>query len=232
MKTTFFALLVAMVWTAAGAQEIQGEIQSHPKKAMDMVLMPFGLDHSISTGTVDKKGAFSIDLGIKDFQNVPQEVKSMFMSNLYFSFHFRCGGGDDFGENHDVPAARVDYVRLLQKGQWEGTVFLVSEEKLIPWLEDEAYNPAVKGMFWEVLYIEDEFSIDTSCTYSKFVSADTNVDVTYDYQLDLKSGFNWIEYRIEEVYQTESGQMADFPSRVRISNLSDSSQMKWIGKYY
>ncbi|NHE58826.1 hypothetical protein [Cyclobacterium plantarum] len=232
MKTTLLTLLVATVWTTVVSQQIQGEIRSHPKKAMDMVLMPFGLDHSISTGTVDKNGAFSIDLGSKDFQNVPQEVKSMFMSDLYFSFHFNCGDGDDFGENHDVPAARVDYVRLLQKDQWAGTVFLVSEEKLIPWLEDEAYNPAVVGKFWEVVYLEGDLKVNTSCTFPKFVDSDTNVEVTYAYQLDLKPGFNWVEYQIEEVHQTEEGQMASFPSKVNITNLSDPSEMLWIGKYY
>ncbi|MFO7826429.1 MAG: hypothetical protein R6V72_21005 [Cyclobacterium sp.] len=232
MKAMLLTFLATVAGTVAWAQVIQGEIPSHPKKAMDMVLMPFGLDHSITAGQVDKKGVLSIELEDKDAQNVPQDVKSMFMSDLFFNFHFRCGNGDDFGEYRDVPAARIDYVRLLQKGQWAGTVFMVSDENLIPWLEDEAYQPAVSGTFWEVLYLEDDLSVSTNCTSSKFVDEDTNVDVTYAYQLELKSGFNWVEYQIEEVYQTENGQMASFPSKVKITNLSDASKIKWIGKYY
>ncbi|WP_162415517.1 hypothetical protein [Cyclobacterium roseum] len=232
MKAMLLTFLATVAGTVAWAQGIQGEIPSHPKKTMDMVLMPFGLDHSITAGQVDKKGVLSIELGDKDAHNVPQDVKSMFMSELFFNFHFRCGDRDDFGENQDVPAARVDYVRLIQKGQWAGTVFLVSDENLIPWLEDEAYHPAVKGTFWEVLYLEDELTVSAMCTTSKFVDADTNVDVTYAYQLELKPGFNWVEYQIEEVYQTENGQMASFPSKVKITNLSDPSKIKWIGKYY
>ncbi|WP_154856860.1 hypothetical protein [Cyclobacterium xiamenense] len=232
MKAIVLTLLTTVIGTVALAQGIRGEITSHPKKAMDMVLMPFGLDHSIIAGQVDKKGVFSIELGGKDTQKVPQDVKSMFMSELFFNYHFRCGNGDDFGEYRDVPAARIDYVRLLQKGQWAGTVFMVSDENLIPWLEDEAYQPAVKGTFWEVLYLEDELTVSASCTSSKFVDADTNVDVTYAYELALKPGFNWVEYQIEEVYQTEDDQMAAFPSKVKITNLSDPSKIKWIGKYY
>ncbi|SHM84581.1 hypothetical protein SAMN04488057_10453 [Cyclobacterium lianum] len=226
------ALFLGVLLNPARAQEIQGKIQSHPRKDMDMVLMPFGMDHSISSGKVDKRGDFVLDLSSADSPDTPQEVKSMFMSDLYFNFHFRCGDGNDFGENHDVPAARIDYVRLVQKGEWAGTVFMVSDEDLIPWLEDEAYHPAAEGIFWEILYLEDALTIDTSCTFSKFVDADTNVDVTYLYQLELKPGFNWLEYQIEEVHQTEDGQMASFPSKVKITNLYDPSKMRWIGKYY
>ncbi|MBD3626986.1 hypothetical protein [Cyclobacterium sp.] len=232
MKRILIALLTVFIADTVLAQGFQGEIASHPKKSMDLVLMPFGMDHSILVGQVDKKGSFSIDLRGKNAETVPEDVKAMFMGDLYFNFRLRCGTGDDFGEKHDVPAARIDFMRLLQKEQWAGTAFLVSDENLIPWLEDEAYNPAVVGKFWEVVFLEDDLTLNTSCSFSKFVDSDTDVNVTYAYQLELKPGFNWVEYQIEEVHQTEEGQMASFPSKVNITNLSDPSEMLWLGKYY
>jgi hypothetical protein len=216
----------------AKGQQLSGVIENHPKKEMDVVLMPFGMDYPISIGSVDQKGQFSASLTGLDFGSVPEEVQSMFGGELGYSFFFGCNDSQEFGAGFDIPAMRVDYIRMNQDEQWAGTVFLVSDENLRPWIEDSGYNNAVRGSFYEVIYVEEDVSIHATCSDQIYASDEEMVDVEYDFQLELKKGFNCVEYEILEVFETNPEIRASFPSKVKIQNLQNPSAMKWIGTYY
>jgi hypothetical protein len=156
----------------------------------------------------------------------------MYVGELNYNFFFSCNERLAFGENFDKPAARQDYVRLIKNGEWAGTVFLVSDERLRAWIEDSGYNNAIKGSIYEVIYVEDDISLQMTCTSSVYADDDTEVETEYSFDLELKKGFNWLEYSIIEVYETDPDIRASFPSKVAIRNLKDPSKMLWIGKYY
>lgn len=216
----------------ANAQQLTGVIENHPKSKMELVLMPFGMDYPIVAGTVDQKGQFAVNLDGLDVKNVPNEVQSMFEGELGYSFFFGCGDREEFGLGFEVVAYRIDYIRMNQGDQWAGTVFLVSDENLRPWLEDSGYNNAIPGSFFEVIYVAEDVSIHTTCGEQVYVSDEESVEVEYDFQLELKQGFNWVEYEIQEVFETNPEIRASFPSKVTIKNLQNPSVVKWIGKYY
>ncbi len=216
----------------ANAQEIKGKIENHPNSQMELVLMLFGMENPISIGTIDKKGQFTASLDNISLDDISAENKSMFIGELYFSFFFSCNDREAFGENFDKPAVRQDYVRMTNKGEWAGTVFLVSDEGLRPWLEDSGYNNAIEGSFYEVLYVEEDLSIKMTCASNVYAADDVEVETEYSFDIDLKKGFNWVEYTINEVYETDPDIRASFPSKVKIQNLQDPSKMKWIGIYY
>ncbi|TNF43493.1 MAG: hypothetical protein EP311_03030, partial [Cytophagales bacterium] len=220
--TLFFLLEVSV----AMSQQLSGQIENHPKAKMDLVLMPFGMDYPISIGSVDQKGQFSVNLTGLDFGSVPEEVQSMFGGELGYSFFFGCDDSQEFGAGFEIPAMRVDYIRMNRDEQWAGTVFLVSDENLRPWLEDSGYNNAVKGSFYEVIYVEADVSIHTTCEAQIYASDEEMVDVEYDFQLELKAGFNWVEYEILEVFETNPEIRASFPSKVKIQNLQNPAEMK------
>jgi hypothetical protein len=154
------------------------------------------------------------------------------MMPLYFSFYFKCMDSNQFGSYKETAAKREDYLRLLVKNNWEGTVFLVSDPALIPWMEDDGYNNAVVSSFCEILYLNEDLTLDFTCESQIYVDENTNADVAYVFNISLKKGFNWIQYDIEEVYETNPDIRASFPSKVTIRNLQDPAKMKWIGKYY
>ncbi|EPR70573.1 hypothetical protein ADICYQ_0997 [Cyclobacterium qasimii M12-11B] len=216
----------------ANAQEITGVIKNHEKTEMDMVLMLFGMDNPISIGTADAKGHFTASLENVSLDNIPEENLSIYMSELYSNFFFNCSDIEAFGVNSDNPAARQDYVRLTNNGEWTGTAYLVSDENLIPWLEDSGYNDAIKGSFYEIIYVTQDMEVNTTCNSSVYATDDEQVETEYTFNLQLKKGFNWVEYTIEEVYETDPAIRASFPSKVTIGNLEDSSKMLWIGRYY
>jgi hypothetical protein len=129
-------------------------------------------------------------------------------------------------------AARQDFVRLTKNGEWAGTVFLLSDENLRPWIEDSGYNNAIKGSFYEVMYVVDDVSLNMTCNSSVYAADNEEVETEYRFDIELKKGFNWVEYTIEEVYETDPNIRASFPSKVTISNVKDPSKMLWVGTYY
>jgi hypothetical protein len=56
-------------------------------------------------------------------------------------------------------------------------------------------------------------------------------ELSYEYDLELKKGFNRVEYSIEDIHVTDPEIMASFPSKVRISNMSHQDKMKWMAEY-
>jgi hypothetical protein len=221
--------MFCFLWTSA--QEITGKIKNHGKSDMDMVLMLFGMDYPISIGRVDKKGQFTANLENVTLNNIPEENLSMSSGDLYFNFYFKCGR-EAFGENSDKLAARQDFVRLTKGGDWAGTVFLVSDEGLRPWIEDSGYNNAIKGSFYEVMYVADDVNLNMTCNSSVYAADNEEVETEYKFDIELKKGFNWVEYTINEVYETDPNIRASFPSKVTISNVKDPSKMLWVGTYY
>jgi hypothetical protein len=215
----------------ANAQQISGNIKNHGKSDMDMVLMLFGMDYPISIGKVDKKGQFTANLENVSLDNIPEENLSMSSGDLYFNFYFKCNR-EAFGENAEKLAARQDFVRLTKNGEWAGTVFLLSDENLRPWIEDSGYNNAIKGSFYEVMYVVDDVSLNMTCNSSVYAADNEEVETEYRFDIELKKGFNWVEYTIEEVYETDPNIRASFPSKVTISNVKDPSKMLWVGTYY
>ncbi len=227
---TLITLIFIGGFLSANAQEITGKIKNHEKSDMDLVLMLFGMDNPISIGRVDKKGQFTANLENVSLDNVHKE--NMSMGDLYFNFYFNCNDRGAFGENFDKPAARQDFVRLTKNGDWAGTVFLVSDEALRPWIEDSGYNNAVEGSFYEVMYVEEDLSINMTCNSSVYAADDVDVETEYNFNIELKKGFNWVEYSIQEVFETDPDIRASFPSKVTISNLKDPAKMLWVGTYY
>nr|WP_287938591.1 hypothetical protein [Algoriphagus sp.] len=232
MRSLILTLTILFTCFGAKAQGLTGKVENHPKKEMDVVLMLFGMDNPITIGKVDPKGQISVNLEGVGIAGIPEEVRSMFMGELIHNFYFSCGEPSAFGEMSGKPALRQDFLRLTQGDQWSGTVFLVSDEKLRPWLEDSGYSNAVKGSFYEIIYVEEDLAINTTCSNQIIASEEETVDVVYEFDLELKKGFNWVEYEILEIHETNSEIRASFPSRVKVRNLKDPSTMKWIGAYF
>jgi len=80
--------------------------------------------------------------------------------------------------------------------------------------------------------VPNEIAIKSSCTTIISATEEEEVEVAYHYDLKLNAGFNWVEYTIEEVFETDPNIRTSFPSKVKITNVMDASKMLWIGKYY
>lgn len=231
MRTVLIICVLTLLSPALQAQKISRTLENHHSKTADLVLFDTGMDNPLKLGIVDAKGNLSADLSDIQMPAITDELKEMYFTELRDVFMFGCGGGDDFGPQGNIPAFRGGNIALLTNNEWAGSLFLVSDPALKPWLEDGGYNSAVKATFWEIIYVEKDVHLDLNCTNETGLESGS-VEVSYSYSLDLKKGFNWVEYSIEQVYDTNPEERASFPSIVTISNLKNPEKMQWLANYF
>jgi hypothetical protein len=230
MKTLItFILLLAM--SSVQAQQITRILDNYSLKKADLVLFAFGMERPLKIGEVDDKGKFSINLAEVNIPKLAGEDREMYMSELGRVFSLSCGDARDFGQKAVIPAVKGGYVALWANNEWSASFFLVSDKKLKPWIEDEGYNAAIKASYFEIIYVEEDVSLNLKCKNEYYLESGT-VAVQYTYDLNLKKGLNWVEYNIEEIYPSRSEEKAPFPSKVRITNLKDPDSMIWVGNYF
>ncbi len=230
MKTTLtFAFLVVL--SSLYAQKIERSLSNYKLKEAEVVLFTFGMDNPVKIGKVDKKGKLSVDLSEIQMPDLSSEDKDMFLSDLSFAFAVSCGGWEDFGSKGEIPAVKGGNISLWANDEYSGVFFLVSDEKLKPWLEDEGYNNAIAASFYQIIYVAEDVSLDFNCKTTNFEN-EKEIEVNYSFDIELKKGWNWVQYAIEEVYKTDPAVRASFPSRIKITNLQDPEMMKWIAKYF
>lgn len=213
-------------------ETISGIIEGYENRSkMKLVSFSMGMDNPVVLGSVEKGGVFSIDLASIQLPEVSQENKDMFVGQLYHAFEGPFFS-DDFGDLGEVRAMNAGYLAILDgHNQWAGSIFPVTNEEVRNWMEDSGYNNAVPGSWLELIYVEEAAVIKVSHTRMMPYNEE-EIAVEYQFNLELIPGFNWVQYDIEEVYQTDPDIRADFPSKVTIRNLEDPSQFRWIGKFF
>ena len=115
--------------------------------------------------------------------------------------------------------------------RYVGVIFTVSDENLLPWVEDPAYMEPVMGSYFELIFVAAPFQYQGNCITTKMLD-NGDAQITYNYNLNLKAGFNFIEYKIENIYKTDPNIMASFPDKVSITNVAGVPNCQWIAKYF
>ena len=217
-------------------------VENYPLKAMDLVLYSFGMDNPISVGTISDSGELDIKLP-EDLNFMSDEVKSNFMSDAAFTLFSKCDNSSDIlSEDENIKAASGGYISLSTKANpYSGLLFMVTDDNLVPWLESYGDIDAVLGSYFELIYVESDFNYQGDCTSTVTYTENNPVETLYLNDLQLKAGFNFIEYKIESVTEVEIPSMYEEnvfdkikkPSKITVtSSQSTPSNTKWIGKYF
>lgn len=229
----FFTLLALLLCALGNAQTLTGKLANPLKgmKGMDIAIWPLGLDRSITIGQLKADGTLEFTFPPKDGFLSENEVQQMAVNDVKHALAFNCVGQEGV-EYPEVMAARLNPISLWYKGRYAGVLFPVTGEALIPWLEDEAYNNPEKGTFYELIYLAQATTLNLQCTTTNQFSGDV-VEATYDYQLELEAGLNFIAYSIEEIYETDPKVTSFKPSKVTVKNIREGLDgIQWFAKYF
>lgn len=235
MKKLFGILLIGLMAMTLPRQEevVHGTIEGFGQlPEMKLALFTLGADYAMEIGSVSAGGEFSIDLAKADLPEA-MDVNDMavFFGDLNQAFDGPFSR-DDFGLVADIMALKNPYIALMaSKSRWAGTIFPVSSEELKNWMEDSGYNDAVPGSYLNIVFLEEPVSLDFPLTPTMPYEGE-EIPVHYQFKLNLEPGFNWVQYDIEEIYETDPKIRASFPSKITIRNLEDPSQFRWIGKLF
>lgn len=218
------------------------KVENHRSQAMDVVLFTFGMDQPISIGTLSKSGELNIKLP-EDINQISDEAKENSMNDADYTLFSNCGGGEEMlSEDENMKAAKAGYVSLSTKENgYSGLLFMVTDENLVPWLEAYGNIDAVLGSYFEVVYMASDFNFKGECTSTLTVSETDSIVTQYTYDLKLKAGFNFIEYKIETLekhemptpYGENESEMIDKPIKVSVSSSQTAlPNTKWFVKYF
>ncbi len=238
-KTLLFLMLLLMEGIIVQAQN---KVENHPLKAMDLVLFTFGMEQPIAIGTISNSGELNFNFP-KNLNYISDEAKANYWSDAAFTLFPKCDNSYDIlSEEENMKAVSGGYISLSTKEYpYSGLVFMVTNEDLVPWLEDTYSNSAVVGSYFELVYMESDFKYQGECSSTVSNTEDDTIKTLYSYNLELKAGFNFIEYKIESVkkhsipsmYEEGAFDKIDKPSKIIVSSSqSVVPTTKWIGKYF
>ncbi|RYH74843.1 hypothetical protein EVU94_07450 [Flavobacteriaceae bacterium 144Ye] len=226
---TFLGLLLCISGhTQSFTGKLENPLQNMPE--MDIVLWPLGLDSAVTIGKLTTNGTLEFNFPEKEaFQSANAE-KQMVVDDFKHALRFNCIGQDE-PEYPNVMATNISPISLWYKERFVGVLFPVTDEALMHWLEDEAYNNPVKGKFYDVVYVAEATTFKTECATTLQFSEET-VNASYDYQLELEAGLNFIAYTIEDIHKMNSKVTSNKPSKVVVKNVKAEDGIKWIAKYF
>ena len=226
----------------AGMAQTNHTVEDYPLKAMDLVLFSFGMDNPLNIGTISDSGEIALTFP-QDLNFITDEIKANYMSDTAFTLFSKCDNSYDIlSENKNIKASSGGYISLSTKeNPYSGLLFMVTDENLVPWLESYGDIDAVLGSYFELLYVESDFDYQGACTSTVTYTENNPVETQYAYDLQLKAGFNFIEYKIESVTEQKIPSMYEEnvfdkikkPSKITItSSQSAMPNTKLIGKYF
>src|SRR5690606_2364374 len=226
---TFLGLLLCISGhTQSFTGKLENPLQNMPE--MDIVLWPLGLDSAVTIGKLTTNGTLEFNFPEKEaFQSANAE-KQMVVDDFKHALRFNCIGQDE-PEYPNVMATNISPISLWYKERFVGVLFPVTDEALMHWLEDEAYNNPVKGKFYDVVYVAEATTFKTECATTLQFSEET-VNASYHYQLELEAGLNFIAYTIEDIHKMNSKVTSNKPSKVVVKNIKAEDGIKWIAKYF
>lgn len=213
------------------AQKFTGQIAEFKLPATELVIFPFGMEYPLVIGAINKDGQAQINLDAVDISKIPDDVKSNFFGRVMENFFSPCDNPDLLAISNEIKALQSGALFLWTNNEQTGVLFLVSDEKLKPWLEDRYYMEPVEASFFEMLYVDQDINIDNTCiTTYKLESGD--VVAQNNFKISLKNGFNMVQYKIDSIHKTNPEETSSIPVKLQINNAKEGTEIKWMVKYF
>jgi hypothetical protein len=232
-----FNVLLIFVFLAFQLQyaQAQAKIDDYPFGSLDVNIMviPFGMENPIKIGTMSKSGAIQFEIP-SELPKISKEIEENFMNDVAYTLFDVCDEDTIDSEIKNIKSFDTGALSFWTSGnQYVGVIFTVSDEKLMPWVEDPAYMEPILGSYFELIYVAKPFQYKGNCNTARMMDeGEDDVKIDYTYNLNLKAGFNFIEYKIESIHKTDLNVMASFPDKVSVSSVVSIPNCKWIGKYF
>lgn len=218
------------------SQNFDAKLDNHQKgfPEMDLIIMPFDMSYRVSLGKLNADGV--LEVKIPEFSDIqlPSNMTSDNMLKFDDLIKLRCGNASDLKTSESLRGFKGGYFALWSKTKrngWAGSVFAVSNKDLVPWLEDDAYMQPVLGSYFELIYLTEDAEIKASCENSWEI-ADFIIEMEYQFDLNLKKGYNLIEYEILDIFETNSADITNKPNKIKVKTPSDFSKIIWTAKYF
>lgn len=223
----FLTLILLLVSNTLIAQQYSGNISDFKLGASDVVIFPFGMEYPLKIGNIDKEGNVQLNLNSVDIASIPDDAKSMFLGSATNSFFSGCDDPGILKISDKIKSAKCGTPFIWNNNEQTGALYILSDEKLKPWLDDRYYNEPTKASFFEILYVDQDLTIYKTCVTTYNLESG-NVESNNNFKISLKKGFNLIQYKIEDIHKTDPTVTSSIPIKLQITNAKADSEIKWI----
>jgi len=210
------------------------KIMDYPFGSLDVnvMVLPLGMKNPIKIGSMSKSGDIVLDFP-KELPEISKKVKESESSKLGYTLFSICDVSSKMVAEKDAIFSFDTGALSLwtNDDRFVGVIFTVSDENLMPWVEDSDNSEPILGSYFELIYVASNYKYQSECSASMELDGGTK-EVLYQYDLNLKAGFNFIEYRIESIYKTDPKVMASVPDKVSVTSVEGIPNCKWIGRYF
>ncbi|MET3730883.1 hypothetical protein [Moheibacter stercoris] len=226
-KITFVLLFLFAILSCkdANAQKYTYQFSEKAEKNIsgDVVILPFGNSYPVKVGELSG-GKLTMDL-----ENVQSDVSRQIIddhtTNIVEQTPFSCEDYDDSLPKSEVALAG-SFVVLAKDGLMIAELFAVTDKSLKDWFISGGHESPVKSSFYEMMYSDFDVVIQDHC--QNYSENGQKIIQNHQMDLDLKKGFNRIEFRIEEVGKSENGDF-DIPVKTMVTNKKmDWKNVKWV----
>lgn len=230
-----FKLIILFLFIS-GYSHSQAKLDDYNLGNLDfnIIIFPFGMENPIKIGKVTKTGDINFDFP-KELPKLLKDDKESESSKLWYTLFSQCDNAQDMvSEKDNIFSFDTGALSLsTNDNPYAGVVTMVSDENLMPWIEDPSYMEPVFDSYFELIYVAKPYQYKGNCDTSRMMDeGEEDVKIDYTYNLNLKAGFNFIEYKIENIHKTDPNVMASFPDKVSITSVEGIPNCKWVGKYF
>ena len=171
MKTTF-TFMLSLLLVCNGFSQPQPKIDNYPLGSLEVavIVMPFGMDTPIKIGTISKAGIIEFNFP-KELPELPKEEKESESSKLWYTVFSKCDNGSDMvAEKDNIFSFATKALSLwTNEKNYVGVVLPVSDENLLPWIEDSSYEEPILGSYFELIFVASPFQYKGSCTETRML---------------------------------------------------------------
>lgn len=229
MKLVF--ILAAVLTSSFSFAQSSITVTPVPSEPLDIALTPFGIDNPIKVGMVDKNGSGFVNTDI-DFGLLAKAKPEDYTLSINELLSF-CDDADEiFGQEPNIDVLELSPYFLMKDSEVEGFITIVSDTAVANWFNTPEYGKPALGAWYEPIYISKNFSYKGTCTH--VINPDSGSEETvYDVELNLLTGLNFLEFKIESIYEGDNEELSSNPKKVTVTaHQAVPSNAIWMAYYY
>lgn len=227
LQSLFSALLFTA--TVASAQTT-AVVSPAPDQQVSIAVTPFGLDQKVTIGSADKTGKVTMNFD-QDFGKLSESVENSSWITISELLGF-CDNADElFAGGNELEALEPGPLFFFNKEELFGFIILISDTALYKWVIDPSEGTAVPGSYFETVYVHKNFAYTGHCEQTADVGSG-DVSTLFEMELNLKTGLNFIEYKIESVHENSDPEAVSIPKIIRVMSQVDFPAHAMLVGYY
>jgi hypothetical protein len=239
MKTTNIILIVCLLFGISVQSQnlIEARLENWEYGEADIGVIDFITGDAHKFGSIGEDGNIQITLEANFLQKMKDQIgkeqekapKGWKASLKNVSGTFDCFLDDLTYTNEEANLSSLPKLLVVYRDKKEvlGELMAASNQQVANYFFSYGDLNCETGKYLEWTYLDEPAKVEGTCSTTNFTQIqDESFEATRDYSLDLKEGWNLIEYQITEVFEGADGKVQ--PKTTKIQSIENiPSDINW-----